>query len=114
MRHRLEVLAQVRAFAAAGGSALVVSHDLGIAARSCDRLALLADGRILAAGPPREVLTPAALEAAYGIRAEVFPGPDGYPVVVPHVSGGPRPHVSGGPGPHVSGGAASVHGRGTC
>src|SRR5690606_27803414 len=33
LRHRLEVLARVRAFAAAGGAALVVSHDLGVAAR---------------------------------------------------------------------------------
>ena len=83
LRHRLEVLARVRAFAAAGGAALVVSHDLAVAARACDRLALLAGGRILAAGPPAAVLTPANLREAFAIEAEVFTTPDGHPVVVP-------------------------------
>jgi iron complex transport system ATP-binding protein len=62
---------------------VVVSHDLELAGRFCDRLALLAGGRILAAGPPAEVLTPALLFAAYGVDADVFAGPDGAPVVVP-------------------------------
>jgi iron complex transport system ATP-binding protein len=83
LRHRLDVLGRVRAFAAAGGSALVVSHDLGLAARACDRLALLADGRILAVGRPAEVLTPPLLRAAFAIDAHVVEGPDGTPVVVP-------------------------------
>jgi len=83
LRHRLDVLARVRAFAEAGGSALVVSHDLGLAARACDRLALLADGRILAVGRPAEVLVPPLLRAAFAIEADVVTGPDGTPVVVP-------------------------------
>jgi len=83
LRHRLEVLGVVRELAAAGASALVVSHDLGVAARYCDRVALLAGGRILALGPPREVLTPDTLRTAYGIEADVLAGADGVPVVVP-------------------------------
>jgi iron complex transport system ATP-binding protein len=83
LRHRLAVLARVREFAAAGGSALVVSHDLSIAARACHRVALLASGRILAAGAPHEVLTAARLREAFGIEADVTAGPDGLPVVIP-------------------------------
>ena len=83
LRHRLAVLSRVRAFAAAGGAALVVSHDLAVAARACDRLALLVDGRILAAGPPAAVLTPAHLREAFAIEADVVATPDGHPVVVP-------------------------------
>jgi iron complex transport system ATP-binding protein len=83
LRHRLEVLTVVRELAAAGTSALVVSHDLGVAARFCDRLVLLGGGRILANGPPREVLAPDSLRAAFGIEAEVLIGSDGIPVVVP-------------------------------
>jgi len=83
LRHRLEVLTVVRELAAAGASALVVSHDLAVAARFCDRLVLLGGGRILASGPPREVLAPASLRAAFGIEAEVLTGSDGTPVVVP-------------------------------
>jgi iron complex transport system ATP-binding protein len=83
LRHRLEVLLVLRGLAAAGRAALVVSHDLELAARFCDRLALLAGGRILADGPPADVLTPERLRVAYGVEAEVFAGPDGAPVVVP-------------------------------
>jgi iron complex transport system ATP-binding protein len=83
LRHRIEVLTRVREFAAAGGGALVVSHDLGIAASFCDRLALLGGGRVLAAGPPAQVLAPECLREAFGIEAAILSGPDGQPVVVP-------------------------------
>ena len=83
LRHRLEVLTVVRELAAAGASALVVSHDLGIAARFCDRLVVLGGGQILASGVPSEVLTPETLRAAFGIEAEVSLATDGVPVVVP-------------------------------
>lgn len=83
LRHRVGVLSLVREFAAAGRSALVVSHDLGLAARSCDRIALLADGRLLGVGAPGEIVTPANLRVAFGIEAEVIAAPDGAPLVVP-------------------------------
>jgi iron complex transport system ATP-binding protein len=83
LRHRLEVLTVVRELAQQGTSALVVSHDLGVAARFCDRLVLLGGGRIVADGPPRAVLSPDALRAAFGIEAEILTGADGLPVVVP-------------------------------
>jgi iron complex transport system ATP-binding protein len=83
LRHRVQVLGLVRRLARAGRSVLVVSHDLGLAVRYCDRLALLSGGRVLAAGPPAQVVTPAHLRAAFGIEASVFPAPDGTPVVLP-------------------------------
>lgn len=83
LRHRLQVLGRVRELVAAGASALVVSHDLAVAARTCDRIALLADGGILAVGPASAVLTPALLRASFGIEADVLRAPDGYPIVVP-------------------------------
>ena len=83
LRHRIEVLSHVRAFARGGGAALVVSHDLGLAARFCDRLVLIGAGRVLAAGAPAEVLVEARLREAFGIEASVLAGPDGQPVVVP-------------------------------
>jgi iron complex transport system ATP-binding protein len=83
LRHRLRVLELVRELAAEGRSALVVSHDLSLAARTCDRLALLAAGRVLAVGAPAEVLVPEALRRAFAIDAEVVAGPDGVPLVLP-------------------------------
>jgi iron complex transport system ATP-binding protein len=90
LRHRVEVLGVVRELAAAGRSALVVSHDLNLAARTCDRLAVLTDGAIVASGPPGEVMTRKMLAQAYGIEAEILTAPDGGPVAVPNL-GGPPP-----------------------
>ena len=83
LAHRVQVLGAVRELARDGRAALVVTHDLTLAARFCDRLALLADGRVLAAGPPAEVLDPQRLREAYGVEVQVVPGPDGAPLVVP-------------------------------
>ncbi|MFP4310771.1 MAG: ABC transporter ATP-binding protein [Nitriliruptoraceae bacterium] len=49
---------------------VVVLHDLNLAARYCDRLLLLDDGRVAAAGTPEEVLRPDVLEPVYGIGVE--------------------------------------------
>jgi iron complex transport system ATP-binding protein len=83
LRHRLEILERVRDFTRSGRSALVVSHDLGLAARSCDRMALLSEGRVLAVDTPAAVLTSENLLAAFGVEAEVHRAPDGTPWVVP-------------------------------
>jgi len=70
--HQLQVMELLNASAAAGTGILVVLHDLTLAARFCNRIALLNQGRIVADGPPAEVLRPEWLEAAYHVRmAEV-------------------------------------------
>ncbi len=83
LRHRVEVLRVVRGLADEGRAALVVSHDLALAARFCDRLALLVEGRVLAVGAPSEVLTPEQVERTFDVRVRVAAGPDGAPLVVP-------------------------------
>jgi iron complex transport system ATP-binding protein len=90
LRHRLRVLELVRELAGEGRSALVVSHDLSLAARACDRLALLARGSVLAVGRPAEVLSADSLRRTFAIEADVVPGPDGAPLVVPR-RGSPLP-----------------------
>lgn len=65
-------IAAMRVFAglaAQGGAVLAALHDLGLAARHCTRLIVMAKGRIVADGSPREVLTPATLARVFGIRA---------------------------------------------
>ncbi len=83
LRHRMSVLAVVRELAAGGRAALVVSHDLTLAARSCDRIALLSRGALLDVGPPAQVLTPENLRRGFGIEAEVLHAADGTPLVLP-------------------------------
>ncbi|WP_225723498.1 MULTISPECIES: ABC transporter ATP-binding protein [Corynebacterium] len=48
-------------------ASLIVLHDLNLAARYCDYVYVMDAGRIVAAGAPREVLTPEVLEPIYGI-----------------------------------------------
>jgi iron complex transport system ATP-binding protein len=86
LRHRVDVLRCVRDFSARGGSALIVSHDLALAARNCDRLALLASGRLLALGSPQQVVEAELLERAYGIEVEVVRASDGTPIAVPRTA----------------------------
>jgi iron complex transport system ATP-binding protein len=88
LKHRIDVLGVVRDFARAGGAALVVSHDLALAARVCDRVVVLADGGVLAEGRPADVLTPALIRTAFGIEADVITAPDGRPLVIPHIDAG--------------------------
>jgi len=85
LAHRIEVLGVVRELADRGCAVLLVSHDLSLAARSCDRLALLSEGRVVAEGSPREVLDPVGLRRVFGFEAQVFEGPDGFPLVLPEI-----------------------------
>ena len=65
------VMQALRGFADSGNAALVAIHDLSLAARCCDRLVLLGQGRIHAQGKPGEVLTADLLEALYGLPVHV-------------------------------------------
>ncbi|WP_380285451.1 ABC transporter ATP-binding protein [Kitasatospora purpeofusca] len=64
--HQLEVLALVRE---AGPTVLTALHDLNLAAGHCDLLHVVADGRIVASGPPAEVLRPDLLAEVFQVRA---------------------------------------------
>ncbi|MEU8762918.1 heme ABC transporter ATP-binding protein [Streptomyces sp. NPDC048659] len=84
LRHQELVLGVCRARAAAGVAVVAVLHDLGLAAAYADRVAVLHEGRIAAAGPPAEVLGGELLSRVYRQPVEVFPHPrTGTPVVLP-------------------------------
>ncbi|MEM7729644.1 MAG: ABC transporter ATP-binding protein [Pseudomonadota bacterium] len=70
-RHRFRILDLIADYVSNGGGALIVLHDIELAARYASRLLWMKDGRIVADGPPAETLTSARLEAVYGIRASV-------------------------------------------
>ncbi len=77
LAHQLAVLELARALARDEGfGVLAIVHDLGLAARAADRLALLKDGRLVAAGPPGEVLDSATIARVFGVTARVLPHPD--------------------------------------
>ena len=58
LHHQLALVAQARALADEGLAVLVILHDLQLAADLADTLVLLDGGRLVAKGPPREVLAP--------------------------------------------------------
>lgn len=84
-RHQLHLLSAVHTLAHEENvAALVIVHDLNLAAGCCDRLLLLGQGRVAACGTPAQVLTPDTLRQVYGVEATVLPYPNqpGRPLVV--------------------------------
>jgi iron complex transport system ATP-binding protein len=67
---------------AEGLTVVTAAHDLTLAGRYVDRLALISDGELVAEGLPEEVLTEEILRAHYGAGIRVLQDRDG-PVVVP-------------------------------
>lgn len=81
--HQLDIAGLFRALARDQGMGVVLTlHDLTLAARIADQVVLMADGRCLASGPAREVITPDHLAQAYGVRARVVEGEAGLTVEV--------------------------------
>ncbi|WP_223777879.1 ABC transporter ATP-binding protein [Streptomyces sp. 135] len=72
VRHQIEVLSHLRG---AGPTVLVVLHDLNLAAAACDRLGVLSQGSLVAAGTPEEVLTEELVADVFGVKATVVPHP---------------------------------------
>lgn len=68
-----------------GLSVIAVVHDLTLAAQYCDRLILLRDGVVFAAGPVGDVLTRETVRAVYDIDVTIVEHPQtGRPVVLPN------------------------------
>jgi iron complex transport system ATP-binding protein len=99
INHQVGVLSLVRELVAADRGALAAIHDLDLAARFCDRLVVLAGGRVQAAGPPAAVLERDVLQAAFDTETAVTANPvTGTPTVTALAErggGGPRVHVVG-------------------
>jgi len=84
INHQIGVLDLITELVEDGKAALAAIHDLDLAARYCDRLALLSGGEIRAVGPPEEVLTDDALAATFETTTAVTTDPaTGTPRVTP-------------------------------
>ncbi|MER6346044.1 ABC transporter ATP-binding protein [Streptomyces sp. NPDC001595] len=71
--HQLEVLSLVRG---SGPTVLAALHDLNLAAAHCDVLYVITAGRVVASGPPHDVLRPDLLAEVFGVRAHPVRHPE--------------------------------------
>jgi iron complex transport system ATP-binding protein len=76
---QLSLLAFVRGL---GTTTVAALHDLNLAAAFCDHVLVLSNGRLAAAGHPRDVLRPDLLRTVYGVECDVMTHPrTGRPVI---------------------------------
>ena len=80
--HALALFALFERLATEGRTVIVALHDLSLAARFAHHIVLLANGRVVASGPPADVLMPRHLEPAFGVTM-LCTNVDGLPIVVP-------------------------------
>jgi len=52
---------------------VVATHDLNFAASLCHSIVMLAEGRVVAAGPTGDTLTSMSIQTLYGVVADVYP-----------------------------------------
>jgi iron complex transport system ATP-binding protein len=79
IRHEMEALTLVRRLVDEGLGCLLITHHLNLAARFADRMVLLDQGQVVAAGTPREVL-----------REELVSRIFGWPLAVAEWEGAPQ------------------------
>ena len=72
---QLDVLATLQHLATAGTTVVAALHDLTSAAAHADAVVVLSHGRVVAAGPTAETLTPALVRTVYGIEARWMTNP---------------------------------------
>jgi iron complex transport system ATP-binding protein len=68
-RHQIDVMTNLRATANANVLVVVVTHDLGLAARFADRVLVLQDGRLVAQGAPADALSEQVLAQVFRVSA---------------------------------------------
>lgn len=89
IRYQEQLLTLTRQRVDAGATAVVVLHDLSLAAAYADRIVLLQDGGVRAAGTPREVLRPEILFEVYRHPVAVIEHPESGGLVITPL----RPHL---------------------
>lgn len=83
IKHQLEVMDIIKEIARKRGiSAIMAIHDLNLAARYADRLIMMKNGMIYAAGEHFSVLTPENIREVYGVEVEVSKH-NGRPFLIP-------------------------------
>lgn len=70
LKHQLQAMQVLRRFVSGNNAAVVALHDLSLAARFCDRLLLISEGRLIAIGDVAAVLNDKNIAEVYGVSIE--------------------------------------------
>ena len=83
--HQIDLLELMRELNRDRGHTLVVVlHDLNHACRYATHLIAMRDGKVIASGVPKEIVTPQLIEAVYGLACVIIDDPvSGTPMIVP-------------------------------
>ena len=73
-QHQFRILDLIRSYVDTGNSALIILHDINLAARYADQLLWMKDGEIVARGSVKDSLSPERIEQVYNIQAEIKDG----------------------------------------
>lgn len=82
--HAVDVMSLVRDMChRLGRSAVIVLHEVNMAARYCDHVVALRGGQVVMQGSARDLMHAATLEEIYGLPMQVLTRADGIPVAIP-------------------------------
>ena len=70
--HQQQLLLQARRLADQGYGVICILHDINLASAYADQIVIMKDGRLLAKGPPGQVITSDNIYEAFGLRAELL------------------------------------------
>ena len=81
-RQYLRITQLLREFVDRGGGAVVVLHDVALAARFAHRLVWMHSGKVVVTGSPEETLNEAIMGQVYGVNARIEKDPLGFSVKI--------------------------------
>ena len=77
IQHQYQFLQQVEGLVERNRTVITAFHDLNLAARYANRIFVVQDGRLVAQGPPHEVLTEDLIASVFGVRSSITGGSNG-------------------------------------
>jgi len=84
IRHQIDLLDCCARLHAAGRTLVLVLHDLNLAFRYADTIAMMRDGHIICQGTPQQVVTEATLHDVFDLDCRVMPDPESdRPMLIP-------------------------------
>jgi len=75
VKHQYNILATIREFTQKGNTAILVLHDLNLAAQFANNVLLLKKGKVMAHGNPQDVFTEEIITETYNFPCAIYPNP---------------------------------------